>query len=104
MSEKELKELNNLSPYDDKPYKGGWMVPLELHNGNVNALVFWKGRLMKFEDAPKALRKKYYSKHLGKEVKEYEWTVFKKYILAEVERLDKEFKKSLRKNSAKTSK
>ena len=32
---------------------------------------------MKIEEAPKALRKKYYSKHLGKEVNEYEWTVLK---------------------------
>ena len=97
MSKKELAELNGTTPYDDKPYKGGWLVPLELHNGNVNALVFWKGRLMKIEDAPKVLNKKYYSKHRGKEVNECEWTVLKKYIMAEVQRLDKEFKKSVRK-------
>ena len=24
MDKKELEELNNLSPYDDKPYCGGW--------------------------------------------------------------------------------
>jgi len=36
----------------------------------------------------------------GKEVNEYEWTVLKKYMLAEIQRLDKEFKKSLRKNKA----
>jgi hypothetical protein len=98
MGKKELEKLNNLSPYDDKSYCGGWQAPLELHNGNVYALVFWKGRLMKIEDAPKVLNKKYYSKHLGKEVNEYEWTVLKRYILAEIQRLDKEFKKSLRKN------
>ena len=60
-----------------------------------------EGRLMKIEEAPKALRKKYYSKHLGKEVNEYEWTVTKKYILTEIQRLDKEFRKSLRKNKEK---
>ena len=98
MDKKELEELNNLSPYDDKPYRGGWLVPLELHNGNVYALVFWKGKLMKIEDAPKVLNKKYYSKHHGKEVNEYEWTVLKKYMLTEIQRLDKEFKGSLRKN------
>ena len=98
MDKKELEELNNFSPYDDKPYRGSWLVPLELHNGNVYALVFWKGKLMKIEDAPKVLNKKYYSKHHGKEVNEYEWTVLKKYMLTEIQRLDKEFKGSLRKN------
>ena len=52
--------------------------------------------MIKIEDAPKILNKKYYSKHRGKEVNEYEWTVLKKYMLAEIQRLDKEFKKSLR--------
>lgn len=106
MGKEELEKLNNLSPYDETPYYAGWQVPLELHNGNVYALVFWKGRLMKIEDAPKRLNKKYYSKHCGKEVNEYEWTVLKKYMLAEIQRLDKEFKKSLRKNKtrAKVSK
>ena len=59
---------------------------------------FWKGKLMKIEDAPKVLSKKYYSKYRDKEINEYEWTVLKKYMLAEIQRLDKEFKKSLRKN------
>ena len=98
MGKEELARISNLSPYAETPYHGGWRVPLELHNGNVYVLVFWKGRLMKIEDAPKALSKKYYSKHRGKEVNEYEWTVLKKYMLAEIQRLDEEFKKSLRKN------
>ena len=98
MSKEELEKLNNLSPYVETPHYAGWQAPLELHNGNVYVLVFWKGRLMKIEEAPKVLSKKYYSKHLGKEVNEYEWTVLKKYMLAEIQRLDKEFRKSLRKN------
>jgi len=98
MGKKELEKLNNLSPYDDKPYCGGWQVPLELHNGNVYALVFWKGKLMKIEEAPKILNKKYYDKYRGKELKKYEWTILKKYLLAEIEWLDKKFKKTQRKN------
>ncbi len=100
MSKEELKKLNNLSPYVETPHFVGWRVPLELHNGNVYVLVFWKGRLIKIEDAPKALSKKYYSKHRGKEVNEYEWTVLRKYLLAEIQRLDKEFKKLLRNKKA----
>ena len=100
MDKKELEKLDSLSPYDETQHQAGWSVPFELHNGNTYALVFWKGRLMKIEDAPKVLNKKYYSKYQGKEVNEYEWTVLKRYIMAEVERLDKEFKKSLRKNKA----
>ena len=97
MTKKELAELDSLSPYGDKNSCAGWHVPFELHNGNVYSLVFWKGRLMKLEDAPKILNKKYYNKYRGKEVNEYEWTVLKKYMLAEIQRLDKEFKKLLQK-------
>lgn len=104
MGKKELEKLNNLSPYSEEPYYSGWQVPLELHNGNVYILVFWKGRLMKIEEAHKILNKKYYSKYRGKEVNEYEWTVLKKYMLAEIEKLDKEFKKSLRKSKTRAKK
>ena len=100
MGKKELEKLDRLSPYGETQQHAGWSVPFELHNGNTYALVFWKGRLMKIEDAPKVLSKKYYSKYRGKEVNEYEWTVLKKYMLSEIQRLDKEFKKSLRKNKA----
>lgn len=98
MGKKELERLSDLSPYDDNPYFGGWQVPLELHNGNVYALVFWKGRLMKIEDAPKVLNEKYYDKYLGKKLNKYEWTMLKRYLLARIEGLDREFKKSVRKN------
>lgn len=98
MTKKELVDLDGLSPYGEEKRCAGWHVPLELHNGNVYVLVFWKGRLMKLEDAPKILNKKYYNKYRGKEVNEYEWTVLKRYILAKTESLDKEFKKSLRKS------
>ncbi len=104
MGRKELKTLNNLSPYAESSYYAGWQVPLELHNGNVYLLVFWKGRLMKIEEAPKILNKKYYNKYRGKEVNEYEWTVLKKYMLAEIEKLDKEFKKLLRNNKTRQRK
>ena len=98
MGKGDLEKISNLSPYDKSPYYAGWQTPMELHNGNVYVLVFWKGRLIKIEDAPKTLSKKYFSKHRGKEVSEYEWTVLKKYLLAEIQSLDKEFKKSRRKN------
>ena len=100
MGKEELEKIDNLSPYAETPNYAGWRTPIELHNGNVYALVFWNGRLMKIEDAQKVLSKKYYSKYRGKEVNEYEWTVLKKYMLSEIQRLDKEFKKSLRKNKA----
>lgn len=70
---------------------------MELHNGNIYLLVFWKGRLMRLEDAPKNLNNKYYDKYRGKTRNEYEWTLLRRLILNEVESLDKEFKKSLRK-------
>src|SRR3990167_432456 len=99
LKKKEREKFDKLSPYSKDNHFLGWHVPLELHNGNVYILVFWKGKLMKIEEAPKVLSKKYYSKHLGKEINEYEWTVLKKYMLAEIQRLDKEFKKSLGNNS-----
>ena len=97
MTKRELAELDGLSPYGDKKQSAGWHVPFELHNGNIYPLVFWKGRLMKLEDAPKILNKRYYNKYRGKEVNEYEWTVLKRYILAELKEFDKEFKKTVRK-------
>ncbi len=93
----DLRELDKLSPYGKENSAFGWKVPMELHNGNVYLLVFWKGRLMKLEDAPKFLNNKYYDKYRGKAIKEYEWTLLKKYALASLESLDKEFKKELRK-------
>lgn len=98
MDKKELEKLDSLSPYGEMQHHAGWSVPFELHNGNVYILVFWKGRLMKIEEAPRILNKKYYDKYRGKEVNEYEWTVLKRYILAKIQGIDKEFKKSLRKN------
>ena len=100
MDKKELGKLNNLSPYGETSHYVGWRVLLELHNGNVYVLVFWKGRLMKIEEAPKILSKKYYNKYRGKEVNEYEWTLFKRSLLAEIEEMDKEFKRSVRKKPA----
>ena len=56
---------------------------------------------MKIEEAPKVLNKKYYDKYQGKKLNEYEWTILKRHLLAEVEHLDKEFKKAQRKSKTK---
>jgi len=101
MDKKELGKLEGLSPYGETQHYAGWSVPFELHNGNIYALVFWKGRLMKLEDAPKVLNNKYYDKRKGKKLNEYEWTVLKRYLLAEIAQLDKEFKKAQRKSKTK---
>jgi hypothetical protein len=94
IGKKELEKIDSLSPYGGIQSHAGWSAPLELHNGNVYGLVFWKGRLMKLEDAPKVLNNKYYDKRKGKNLNEFEWTVLKRYLLAEIEQLDKEFKKA----------
>ena len=97
MTKKERKIFDDLSPYKNENEAFGWRVPIELHNGNIYLLVFWKGRLIKLEDSPKELNKKYYNKYEGNFVKEYEWTLLKKMILNELEDLDKEFKREIRK-------
>ena len=51
LKKRELEKLDKLSPYSDDNHFLSWRVPLELHNGNVYALVFWKGKLMRLEDA-----------------------------------------------------
>lgn len=99
MSKKELRELNKRSPYSKDNWLNGWSVPYELHNGNVYLLVSWKGMLMKLEEAPEKLNKKYYNKYTGKTLNEYEWTVLKRFMQAEIIRLDKEFKKQARKKT-----
>ena len=97
MSKEELNKFDSLSPYKEDNSLYGWNVPMELHNGNVYFLVFWKGRLLKLNDAPKTLDRKYYDKYTGKTRKEYQWTILKGALLNEINYLDKEFKKSLRK-------
>ena len=72
---------------------------MELHNGNVYFLVFWKGRLIRLKDAPKILNKKYYDKYTGKFRREYEWTILKGALLNEITELDKEFKKIKKDNN-----
>jgi|SRR3989344_8142939 len=97
MKVKEREKFDKLSPYKLENSAFGWRVPLELHNGNIYTLVFWKGKLMKIEDAPKTLNKKYYNKYTGKYMKEYEWTLLKKYIENQLAYLDKDFKKEIKK-------
>jgi hypothetical protein len=96
MSQKDLDELEKLSPYGEEKVYRGWTCPMELHNGNIYFLVSWKGRLMRLDQAPKILNKKYYHKYSGKTLNEYEWTRLKTLIINEVNNLDNEFKKSLR--------
>jgi len=100
LKKKELETLDNLSPYKEDHYAFGWSVPFELHNGDVYVLIFWKGRLMKLEEAPNLLNKKYWDKYRGKTHNLYEWTLLKRVILNEVEYLDKKFKKGLRKKDS----
>ncbi len=97
MSKEELEVFSKLSPYGKDNSYLGWTVPFELHNGNVYVLIFWKGNIMKLEDAPQRLNKKYYDRYKGKQRQEYEWTILKKYLLREIEYLDTKFKKELRK-------
>ena len=97
LSKEDLTKLDLLSPFGNDNHHGGWHVPMELHNGNVHVLVFWKGRLMKLEDAPQNLNRKYYDKYRGKIRREYEWTILRGYILREVAYLDKTFRKYNRK-------
>jgi len=102
MTKNELERIDQLSPFGKDNEYLGWRVPFELHNGNVYVLVFWKGRLMKLEDAPKELNKKYWDRHGGKTLREYEWTLLKKMILNHIEYYDKQFKKEIKKQKRKT--
>lgn len=99
MTKKELKELSQLSPYKEKNRFKGWEAPLELHNGNIHVLVWWRGRLMRLEEAPEKLAEKYYSRFKGKKLNEYEWTLLKRFVQREINSLDKEFKKHIRKKN-----
>ena len=96
MSKEDIEVLSKLHPFGDNNHKG-WRVPVELHNGNIYILVFWRGRLMRLDDAPAILNHKYYDKYSGKKINEYEWTLLRKLILNEVDNLDREFKKSVKK-------
>lgn len=98
MTKEDLKHLGKLSPYSkEKEFYRGWRAAYEPHNGNVYVFIFWQGRLMRLDEAPEILNKKYWNKYTGKTLKEYEWTLLKKLILRELEDLDKDFKKEIRK-------
>ncbi len=101
MAKKELNKLDQLSPYKEEKRFLGWNTPLELHNGNVNVLVWWEGRLMRLEEAPKELDKKCYDRYKGKTRNEYEWTLLKRFLHYKVNALDKEFKKHIKKKKRK---
>ena len=96
-TKKELKQLDQLSPWKEENYFKGWSAPLELHNGNIHVLVWWYGRLFRLEDAPAKLTEKYYSRFMGKRLNKYEWTVLRKYIISEANELDKVFKRVVKK-------
>jgi len=99
MSKEELEKIDSLSPWKQEIESvRGWNAPLELHNGNAHILVWWYGRLMRIEDAPKQLSRKYYHKYSGKTLNVYEWTVLRKYCQNLLKQLDKEFKRLKRKS------
>lgn len=96
MKKKELEKIDQLSPYNPENQNFGWRTPMELHNGNVHILVWWKGRLMRLRDAPKELCNKYYDRYKGKHSNVYEWTLLKVAALSEINELDKKFKKIIK--------
>ena len=105
MTKEELEKIDGSSPYSsEKLWLHGWSIEMELHTGNVEPLVWWKGRLMRLRDAPKLLTKKYYNKYSGKYSPSSEWTMLKKYLQAELEQLDKEFKRIKRREYRSTEK
>lgn len=94
-----MKRLTGFHPTDNEFM--GWRAPLELHNGNVYVLAFWKGRLMKLEDAPHQPNRKYWDKYRGKTHNIHEWTLLKRIMLNEIGCLDKVFKRELKKKRSK---
>lgn len=97
LTKDDREALSKLSPYGSDNHYKGWSVPMELHNGNIYVLVFWRGRLMRLEDAPKNLNQKYYNRYHGKTLRVYEWTLLYKFILNQMNYLNKLFKKIIRK-------
>lgn len=97
LNKKEIKQLANLSPHGKENDYIGWSTPMELHNGNIYLLVFWRGQLMKLEEAPEILKDKYYNRFTGKTMNIYEWTLLKRLMLNEIRQLDHEFKKKVKK-------
>lgn len=98
MSKEELEKIDKLNPWSPQvDYVGGWDVQMELHNGNFHPLIWWYGGLLHLKDAPRKLDKMPYNRLTGKYTRVSEWTLLKKYLDAELNRLDKEYKKFKRK-------
>lgn len=105
MTKKELDGLDKLSPWkEEKESVRGWSVLMELHNGNVEPLVWWEGRLFRLRDAPKLLAGKYYNRYTGKYTRESAWTILKGVLRKEIEMFDEKYKRGRRKSRNKKEK
>lgn len=99
MTKDELQSLDNAKGWKEQTnLPAGWSVPIEVHNRNAHVLVWWYGKLIRLSEAPALLNQKYYSRWAGKRLNEYEWTVLKNACQKKLEELDKQFRKTLRKN------
>ncbi|MBI5553563.1 MAG: hypothetical protein HY917_02370 [Candidatus Diapherotrites archaeon] len=82
----------------------GWSAIMELHNGNFHPLLWWYGRLFHLRDAPKELAARHYSRYRGKTSRSSSWTLLKKYLGCEIQRLDKEYRNARAKENRKAAK
>lgn len=95
MPREELKKIDEMSPWGEKLEErvGGWSILMELHNGNIHPLIWWYGRLLRLEDAPKMLTGKHYNKYVGKDMRASSWALLRRYLEYELKRLDKEYRR-----------
>ena len=94
MSKKDLEKIDKMNPWSaEKESVHGWSILMELHNGNINPLIWWHGRLLRLRDAPNILTKKYYDTYHGKHLQASEWTLLKRYLEGELKTLDNEYKR-----------
>jgi len=110
MSKEELEKLDKVSPWageQNLPY--GWTAPLELHNSDIHILLWWKGMLIRLENAPEQeiLHRKFWNRYKGKTENRSEWSIIKialRYRIEEAERNYRKKHRELRKTQTKTEK
>lgn len=109
MTKKELEAIDTMSAYASEEQKqenlpGGWNCPLELHNRNIEVLLWYEGRLMRLHEAPPRLLDFFYNSWKGKTEKRTKWSVARRMLKMDIERAEEAFRRAQRAKRRETKK
>jgi len=104
MEKEELGAIDSISAYSSEEEKrkllpGGWYCPLEVHNSDIEVLLWYRGRLFRLMDAPENLLDFFYNKWKGKVEKRTKWSVARMLLKIQLAEAERRYEKALRKKT-----